>query len=337
MKNEKVWIFNFTFQLVDQTYWLLHYAENIQDGKIVRRAVVSDVSIKQISENTFLLPSKPTSEEIFLQATQLEEKNDYYQSAINAYENIVQFRNEEKSILPQVLLRLGSCYQKRGELEKSRAEYVGLIENYPDEKEYVGEAVNQLVAIKKEKEQKEAALDKELSEKWVNLLDNELREYLIRSEKSFIELGLVYPLGYFDFLSAEERDRKEKEWLSLFPGPRNLAHWQAIEALGTIRSQKAVKPLLDIATEMRIVDNRSRYLAVKALGRIGDKSVVPELIHLIDHYNANTRKWAQASLARLTGQYFGDAKEKWGDWWNEQGDEPKYISGKEYPKPEGIE
>jgi hypothetical protein len=43
---------------------------------------------------------------------------------------------------------------------------------------------------------------------------------------------------------------------------------------------------------------------------------VPELIHLIYHYNQNTRFWAQISLVWLTGVNFGDDWQKWGEWWN---------------------
>ena len=48
-----------------------------------------------------------------------------------------------------------------------------------------------------------------------------------------------------------------------------------------------------------------RHTACRALGMLGDSSVVPELVHLTYHYNWNTRQWAQISLVRLTGQNFG--------------------------------
>jgi hypothetical protein len=36
---------------------------------------------------------------------------------------------------------------------------------------------------------------------------------------------------------------------------------------------------------------------------------VPLLISLVDHGNQNTRNWAQAALARLTGQDFKQDKQ----------------------------
>ncbi|MCX5758054.1 MAG: HEAT repeat domain-containing protein, partial [Candidatus Hydrogenedentes bacterium] len=66
-------------------------------------------------------------------------------------------------------------------------------------------------------------------------------------------------------------------------------------------------------------DNRTKWMAVAALGRLGDKSAVPVLIPLIDHYNTNVRLWARGSLVRLTGQNFGADKKAWADWANAAG------------------
>ena len=83
-----------------------------------------------------------------------------------------------------------------------------------------------------------------------------------------------------------------------------------------IKSKKAVDSLLKIAADRREKDNRDRWMATRALGIVGDESVVPELIHLVYHYNQNTRFWAQISLVRLTGKNFGRDWQKWGQWWN---------------------
>jgi hypothetical protein len=77
-----------------------------------------------------------------------------------------------------------------------------------------------------------------------------------------------------------------------------------------------VKPLLAIATDRKEKDNRDRWMAVRALGMIGDISAVPELIPLVYHYNSNTRFWAQISLCRLTGVNYGVDWQQWAVWWN---------------------
>ena len=59
-------------------------------------------------------------------------------------------------------------------------------------------------------------------------------------------------------------------------------------------------------------------MSVRALGLLGDRQSVPELIHLVYHYNLDTRWWAQISLVRLTGQNFGKDWQAWGEWWNSQ-------------------
>jgi hypothetical protein len=65
-------------------------------------------------------------------------------------------------------------------------------------------------------------------------------------------------------------------------------------------------------------------MAVRALGMLGDKSSIPELIHLVYHGNTNTRWWAQIALVRLTGKNFGRDWEGWGKWWNSSGGLPKF-------------
>jgi hypothetical protein len=60
------------------------------------------------------------------------------------------------------------------------------------------------------------------------------------------------------------------------------------------------------------------------LGIIGDKASVPEMIHLLYHYNSNTRWWAQISLVRLTGTNFAKDWNAWGKWWNDQNGQPPF-------------
>jgi hypothetical protein len=96
----------------------------------------------------------------------------------------------------------------------------------------------------------------------------------------------------------------------------------AINALAIMGSKKAVPGLLKIAADRAEKDNRDRWMAVRALGIIGDPSVVLELVHLTYHYNQNTRFWAQISLVRLTGENFGRDVAAWKVWWEKQGRKP---------------
>lgn len=69
-------------------------------------------------------------------------------------------------------------------------------------------------------------------------------------------------------------------------------------------------------------DCRPKWMAISALARQGDERAVPILVPLVDHGNLNTRMWAQAALARITGQAFHDNKQAWADWWNGAGKQP---------------
>ncbi len=139
--------------------------------------------------------------------------------------------------------------------------------------------------------------------------------------------GYLDKSDYAD-LSDSTKAELEKGWISILEGPWSRKYYDTINCLAALKSKKAVKPLLHIAAERREKDNRDRWMAVRALGIIGDESVVPELIHLIYHYNQNTRFWAQISLARITGVNFGYDWQKWGEWWNQQGKQPPFSPEK---------
>jgi hypothetical protein len=107
-------------------------------------------------------------------------------------------------------------------------------------------------------------------------------------------------------------------------GPRSTGYYQAINTLGAMRSTKALPWLREIAYDRADKNNRDRWMAIRALGMIGNQADVPELIHLVYHGNQNTHWWAQISLVRLTGQNFGKDWNAWGKWWNDQKGEPPY-------------
>jgi hypothetical protein len=148
----------------------------------------------------------------------------------------------------------------------------------------------------------------------------------------------------FDGWSAKERSDLETRLLDTLKGPRTREYYQAINTLAALRSQKAVQPLLAIAADRAEKDCRDRWMAIRALGIIGDKSVVPELVHLIYHGNVNTRWWAQISLVRLTGVNFSNDWKGWGNWWNDQKGQPpfapefvRWYTAPELADPEKVE
>jgi HEAT repeats/Bacterial Ig-like domain len=128
----------------------------------------------------------------------------------------------------------------------------------------------------------------------------------------------------FDGWSEKERSDLETRLLDTLKGPQTREYYHAINTLAALRSKQAVPLLLAIATDRAEKDCRDRWMAIRALGIIGDKSVVPELIPLLYHGNINTRWWAQISLVRLTGRNFGTDWQAWGDWWNGQGSRPPF-------------
>ena len=119
-------------------------------------------------------------------------------------------------------------------------------------------------------------------------------------------------------LSGTERARLEDEWIRQLGNGKADDVCSSVNRLAALRSRGAVRSLKRIATSRDEIDNRSRWMAVRALGLIGDEAVVPDLIHLVYHPNQNTRFWAQISLVRLTGVNNASDWEAWGRWWQEK-------------------
>jgi RNA polymerase sigma-70 factor (ECF subfamily) len=154
-----------------------------------------------------------------------------------------------------------------------------------------------------------------------SLLNNDQRAVLAWTDRQFRSF---FDARTFEGSSDQERADLEARLLDAVRGPRTREYYQAINTLAALRSTNALPRLREIAFERVDRDNRDRWMAIRALGIIGDKSAVPDLIHLVYHGNPNTHWWAQISLVRLTGQNFGGDWNAWGEWWNKQGGQPPY-------------
>jgi hypothetical protein len=153
------------------------------------------------------------------------------------------------------------------------------------------------------------------------LLNDDQRAVLVWTDRQFRSF---FDARSFNGWSDAERTDLEAKSLDALKGPHNREYYHAIGTLAALRSQKAIQPLLALAADRADKDCRDRWMAIRALGMIGDKQVVPELITLVYHGNANTHWWAQISLVRLTGQNFGSDWQAWGKWWDGQGGQPPF-------------
>jgi tRNA A-37 threonylcarbamoyl transferase component Bud32 len=154
-----------------------------------------------------------------------------------------------------------------------------------------------------------------------NLLNEDQRDMAQRTDRQFRNF---FDTRTFTGWSDKERAHLETHLVDTLEGPQTREYYQAINTLAALHSTNALPALREIAFDRRNKDNRDRWMAVRALGIIGDKTAVPELIHLIYHNNSNVRSWAQISLVRLTGQNFGKDWQTWGKWWNSQDGQPPF-------------
>jgi hypothetical protein len=128
----------------------------------------------------------------------------------------------------------------------------------------------------------------------------------------------------FDGWSGEQRADLERHSINALNGLHTNEYYQAISTLAALRSTSALPALRELAFNRGEENNRDRWMAVRALGIIGDRSVVPDMIHLVYHRNLDTRWWAQISLVELTGQNFGKDWNAWGNWWNSHNGQPPF-------------
>lgn len=159
------------------------------------------------------------------------------------------------------------------------------------------------------------------SAEFMSLLNDDQRAVLAWTDRQFRSF---FDARTFAGWSDEERAALERKLIDALNGPRSTEYYQAINTLAAMRSAKALPRLREIASERVDRNNRDRWMAIRALGIIGDKESVPDLIHLVYHGNVNTRWWAQISLVRITRQNFGKDWTAWGKWWNDQKGEPPY-------------
>ncbi len=149
---------------------------------------------------------------------------------------------------------------------------------------------------------------------------------LNEAQRMWCELSEVGDQGFLEAARWQDLDPKAKadqeRWLRQLESPNESARMLAIYALTALRSKKAVPGILKIAADRKEKDNADREFACRALGIIGDLSVVPDLVALTYHYDRDTRFWAQISLVRLTGENFGRDVAAWRRWWEKRGGKP---------------
>ena len=151
-----------------------------------------------------------------------------------------------------------------------------------------------------------------------------MREYINRKFARFADERT------FDGWTRNDRDSLERRMLDTLKGPESDEYYQAINTLAALHSTNALPPLRKLAFEHKetIVklekSNRPRWMAIRALGIIGDKLAVPGIVHLLYHNNSYVRWSAQITLVQLTGQNFGNDWQAWGRWWNQQKSYPSF-------------
>jgi len=90
---------------------------------------------------------------------------------------------------------------------------------------------------------------------------------------------------------------------------------QAAVALGKIKDSSAMEPL---SAALKDPEWKVRMAAISAIAGIGGKAAVEPLLSVLDDRFPHIRAAATACLRDITGQDFGDTRDTWMKWWQEQ-------------------
>ena len=169
------------------------------------------------------------------------------------------------------------------------------------------------------------AAEREVAERYAAVRPA-VREYVRWTAGTFGKSGLWLNQNAFDQLSGDQREQKIVYLAAVLEDSDYGRHLgRALAEASALQDERLVPGLMKVAGYHRDdadYDCRPKWMAVAALARQESDDAVPMLIGLIDHGNQNTRTWAQAALARTTGQDFEQDKQAWADWWLAQGHEP---------------
>lgn len=153
----------------------------------------------------------------------------------------------------------------------------------------------------------------------------EIQEYILWTAKSFGPGAMWLPENAYTNRPAAERETRVVYLVKLFNEAEYGRHLcTALAEASALKDARLVPGLIKVAgyhNPDKDYDCRPKWIAVSALARQESPDSVPLLISLVDHGNQNTRNWARAALARITGQDFQKDKQAWASWWQAQGHE----------------
>ncbi|HOB73013.1 MAG TPA: HEAT repeat domain-containing protein [Phycisphaerae bacterium] len=239
-------------------------------------------------------------------------------AAIKIYQSIIEQDKVSRPAVAQAHYRLGLCLARKGDDAKAREAFETVVKNYADQKTLAAEARKELAKLKDAGSPPVGVTGAEARQ----LLDPQTRRDIAELEKESGAFGELFRSGKEAekvYMAAPEAEKHTlfQQWIRELDSSDAPTRSRAIIALGLIRHRQAVRPLIAIIKEPT-QNNQFRWLAVRALGQIGDSAAVPVLIDLIDHHNWNTQVCAKVALAEITGVYFGQDKDKWRAWWKER-------------------
>lgn len=172
-----------------------------------------------------------------------------------------------------------------------------------------------------------------LNKMWncIPLLDESTRRALAGFERYYEETYHI-ETGY-ESASESQRAAMVEQWIQEIQSTDYDKAVRAAAALSDVKADRVAAVLAKAATAQK-GSNRVKWIAVRGLAKMSQPETVPALIGLIEHHNKNVRTYAKVAIAEISGQFFGDSKEKWRTWWQQYLQKAERFEKKSSPSEE---
>ena len=137
-----------------------------------------------------------------------------------------------------------------------------------------------------------------------------LIDVLKNSENDDVRISLIKAFGF-----AGDDSRALDCMIDLLASDNEAIRIASANALGNIRTKKAIKEMTDVLLDTRKPIG-SRILITNALAKTHSREAVEPLISLLESDSSDLQIAAHAALVEITKQSNGKAKSFWQEWWD---------------------
>ncbi len=143
----------------------------------------------------------------------------------------------------------------------------------------------------------------------ISTVYDSLIDILKNSDNDDVRISLIKAFGF-----AGDDSRALDCMIDLLTGENEEMRIASADALGNIRTKKAIEEMTDVLLDSRNLIE-SRILVTGALAKTRSREAVEPLINILESDNNDLQIAAHDALVEITKQSNGKAKSFWQEWW----------------------